>query len=192
VNTPARLDAVFEANRAALERFLRARLGNAADGEDVLQDLWLKVSRLDAGLIAEPLSYLYKMAENLAFDRRRSTARRANRDANWTKGQVDCFGGAAIDTQPSAERILLAREHLQRVNAAIDGLPERTAFAFRAARIDGVAQKQIAAQMGISLSAVEKHLQRGYRAIVDLQHRIDAEQESPQRLHLRGKDDGDG
>ncbi len=87
--------------------------------------------------------------------------------------------------------MLVARDQLRRVDAVLDTLPERTAFAFRAVRIDGVPQKQIAAEMGISLSAVEKHLQRGYRAVLDFKQRLDVEIDAPQRQWAEGIDDGD-
>ncbi len=180
------LASVFMTNRPALSRFLRARLRGEGDPEDILQDLWIKLDSVATGPISEPLAYLYRMAENLVLDRRRSAIRRTNRETEWTKGQIDGNIGMAIDGQPSAERTLLARDHLKRVNAALDALPERTAFAFRSVRIDGAPQKDIAIAMGVSLSAVEKHLQRAYRAVVEVQQRLDADNGMPQRLGGEG------
>jgi RNA polymerase sigma factor (sigma-70 family) len=169
------------ANRAALVRFVRARMRGEGDPEDLLQDLWLKLSAADVGPVAEPLAYLYRMAENLMLDRRRSAIRRNRREAEWTTGQVDSSLGLAIDTQPSVERVLLAREALRRVNALLDALPDRTAQTFRAVRIEGVPQKQIAHDLGISLSAVEKHLQRAYRVIFDARQILDADIDPSER-----------
>jgi RNA polymerase sigma factor (sigma-70 family) len=177
---------VFMANREALRRYLRARLRESGDPEDILQDLWVKLETLETGPVAEPLAYIYRMAENLVLDRRRSAARRTNRESEWTKGQINDSFGQAVDSQPDAERQLLARDRLRRVDGVLDCLPERTAFAFRSARIDGVPQKEIAASMGISLSAVEKHLQKAYRAVLDIQLRLDAEDTPPERLGMEG------
>ena len=185
------LEAIFLANRAALLRYLRVRLRGDGDGEDILQDLWLKLADIDASLITEPLAYLYRAAENLVLDRRRSAQRRNAREQEWTKGHIEGSIAAPRDAQPSADRLLVARDQLRRVDAVLDTLPERTAFAFRAVRIDGVPQKQIAAEMGISLSAVEKHLQRGYRAVLDLKQQLDVEIDAPQRQWAEGIDDGD-
>jgi RNA polymerase sigma-70 factor (ECF subfamily) len=44
-------------------------------------------------------------------------------------------------------------------------LGERTDYIFRRHRVEGIPQRDIAAELGISLSAVEKHLQRAYRAV---------------------------
>ena len=70
------LSAILLANRAALLRFLRAR-GAGTDGEDLLQDMWMKLQEKDIGPVADPLPYLYRMANNLMLDRYRSGARRA-------------------------------------------------------------------------------------------------------------------
>ncbi len=182
------LEAVFLANRPALARYARARFRGGGDAEDILQDLWLKLASIETGPVAEPLAYLYRMTENLVLDRRRSAVRRAAREKEWTSGQIEGAVDAPIDSAPDAERILLARDHLRRVDAALEQLPERTAIAFRAVRIDGTPQAEIAASMGISLSAVEKHLQKAYRAIMEIRQRLDADNDPSQRLVLQGRD----
>lgn len=169
------LEAVFLQNRAILGRYLRVRLRSEVEVEDALQDLWVKASAADAGPIAEPLAYLYRMADNLALDRRRSAARRAHRESEWTKGHGESVAANPVDVRPNAERILVARDHLRRVNAVLDELPERTAYAFRAVRLDGVPQKELATLMGITVSGVEKHLQRAYRAVMEVKKNLDVE-----------------
>jgi RNA polymerase sigma factor (sigma-70 family) len=176
----AGLEAIFMASRPMLLRFLRARLGDHHEAEDLLQDLWLKLRAIETGPIAEPRSYLFRMADNLVLDRRRSARRRARRDEAWTDAQ----SGVAIevDDRPSAERTLLARDELRKVERILNNLPERTAAAFRLFRIEGKPQKTIAADFGITVSAVEKHLQKAYRAVLAAQM-PDAEWEEGQRPH---------
>ena len=74
------LQKIFEDNREQLLRYLRAHgAGDAA--EDLLQDLWLKVTGSAQGPIASPRSYLFRAATNLMIDLRRSESqqqRRAN------------------------------------------------------------------------------------------------------------------
>ncbi len=160
------LEAVLLSNRAALLRFIRAR-GGPADAEDLLQELWLKLSAIPpAGPIADPLAYIYKIADNMMHDRRRATFRRERRETQWTEAEAGVITEASA--APSAERILSARDELARVAQCLAELGERTDHIFRRFRIDGASQKVIAAEQGISLSAVEKHLQRAYRAIIRL------------------------
>lgn len=165
------LEAVFMANRPALLRFLRAR-GGGDDAEDLLQELWMKASVMPAGPVAEPLAYLYRTANNLMLDRRRSQLRGARRDKDWS----DLAGGTVtgVSDAPSGERVLLARERLREVEAALSALGERTEFIFRRYRLEGQSQRDIAADLGISLSAVEKHLQKAYRAVLSLGRAGDA------------------
>jgi RNA polymerase sigma-70 factor (ECF subfamily) len=165
------IEAVFLLNREALLRFLRAR-GGAAEAEDLLQELWLKVSAARPEPVADPLAYLYRMANNLMLDRRRSALRSASRDHEYTDVHSPERGEAS--DVASAERIVSAREQLQAVEAALAALGDRTAAIFRRYRIDGVSQQDIAREMDISLSAVEKHLQKAYRALVEVRRRLDA------------------
>jgi RNA polymerase sigma-70 factor (ECF subfamily) len=158
------LEAVFFENRTLLLRFLRAR-GAGADAEDILQELWIRVSGLQAqGPIADPLSYIHRMADNLMHDRHRSAERRRQREAVW-----DTISGptlAGISDEPSAERALLARERLDQVESALEELSDRAQTIFRRFRLDGASHRIIAGEQGISVSAVEKQLQRAYRAIM--------------------------
>lgn len=154
------LTAVFMKERAMLLRLLAARLG-PDEAEDALQDLWLKLEGAASGPVAEPSAYLYRMANNLALDRRRAAQRRVARDSGW----ADVQPGAA--ELPDAERQLLSRERLAAVDAALAALPERVAQAFRLYRFEELPQRVVAERMGISVSAVEKLLHKAYRKIHD-------------------------
>jgi len=155
----AGLKAVFLTERPMLLRLLTARLRDADAAQDVLQDLWIRLESAASGPVADPAAYLFRMANNLAFDRRRSEARRTARDGAWLDIQSD-----AADF-PNAEDTLISRERLAAIEAAVARLPDRTAAIFRAYRFDGRSRKEIAAREGISVSAIEKHLHRAYKAI---------------------------
>jgi len=173
------LRAVLLEHRAALLRYFIARRVPPDEAEDILQDLVVKLESHASGPVAEPRAYLYRMAENLLFDRIRSEGRRRGREKAWVAAQA----GATLDAddRPSPEQAMIARERLALVSSALAALPERTLLAFRRYRIEGIPQRQIAAELGISLSAVEKHLQKAYQAVVEAQARLDADTHSPQR-----------
>ena len=169
------LQAVFMAQRPALLRFLRAR-GAGEDAEDLLQDLWMKLEGAPPAVpVAEPLAYLYRAADNLMLDRRRSAVRRIAREDAW--GEAADGAEPGVSDAPSAERVLSGRDELRRVQSALDALGERTSAIFRRHRVDGIGQRDIATESGISLSAVEKHLQKAYRALATLK----AESENPEQ-----------
>ncbi len=161
------LEAVFLENRMTLLRFLRARgAGDAA--EDCMQEVWIKASSGASGPIAEPLAYLYRTANNVMLDRRRAALRATRRDTAWSE--------AVDDIAPAeSEARLIARERLAAVASVLTALGDRTDAIFRRYRLEGASQRDIAAEFGISLSAVEKHLQKAYRALGDLKERLDAE-----------------
>ena len=183
---PDGLLAVFLSLRQDLARFLRARGAQSTEAEDLLQDLYLKLREGGIGPVAEPRAYLYRMANNLMLDLRRSGARRIRREEAWT--DVGANGERDTDPQPSAEEALLARERLKAVSDALAALPYRTQEVFRRYRLGDEQQKSIAADLAISVSAVEKHLQRAYRAVIDIRATIDADIVAPRR-HTGERDD---
>jgi len=156
------LKAVFVEQRAMLMRLMTARLGSAADAEDILQDLWLKLESLAEQPVDNPQAYLFRIAANLAADRRLSMARAVARDGLWLSAQPDA------DEFPDAEAVLLARERLRRVEDAMAAMPERMSAALRMFRVERRPQKEIAEALGITVSGVEKLLKRGYRQLFDL------------------------
>lgn len=174
--TEGGLRAVFLAERAMFLRLLVTRLGSIEEAEDALQDLWLKLGTVSGGPIAEPVSYLFRMANNIAVDRRRQAARRIDRDTGWLETRP------AAQEQPDAERALIARERLARVEATLAALPERVATAFRLYRFEGLPQKAIADRMGITVSGVEKLLHRAYRRIHLQRPSSGADAGRPERL----------
>ena len=165
------LGQVYLLNRPALLRFMRARgAGDAA--EDLLQELWMKASAGLAGPVRDPLPYLYRVANNLMLDRRRSELRQARRDHEWSG--ADEVGGEPAADAPTGEQTMIAQDELRLVEETLTSLGERTNGIFRRFRLDGASQRQIAEEEGISLSAVEKHLQKAYRALIELRRRLAA------------------
>jgi RNA polymerase sigma-70 factor (ECF subfamily) len=95
---------------------------------------------------------------NIYLDRLRERKRRERREADWTDIAVDRYGPEAADDAPSPAAVADSRQRLQRLLAAIDTLPPGTARIFRRHKIDGLGHAQVAAEFGISRSAVEKHM----------------------------------
>jgi len=160
------------ANRPALLRFLRAR-GAGEDCEDLLQDMWMKLEAKDLGPVADPLPYLYRMANNLMLDRYRSATRRERREQDWAEGA----GGVMADPSEDIaidERLIL-NERLEEARNVLRSLGPRVELVFRRFRIEGVGQRLIADELGVSLTTVEKDLQKAYRAMIALKRKMDTE-----------------
>jgi RNA polymerase sigma factor (sigma-70 family) len=162
------LQQVILNERGRLLRFLAAR-GAGDEAEGVLHDLWQRVAASPSEPIADSVSYLFRAAENLMRDRRRSSMSRARRQQEWHEVSVP-------ETEaPKGERALIAREQLRRVETALAELGPRADHVFRRYRLDGVGQAVIARELGVSLSSVEKDLQKAYRALAQLKVAFDAD-----------------
>ncbi len=155
---PALLSTYFE-QREAMRRFFLARLGPAADVEDLLQDLYLKVVGVDGtSEVREPRAYLYRLASNLVMDRWRSSRRAAARDAAWRDVAYVSGPTEDLDDAPSAETVVAGRERLAQLMTALDGLPDRTRTTFRLHKFDGLSYAEVARNLNVSKSTVEKHM----------------------------------
>lgn len=166
------LSEIFMANRPALLRFLRAR-GAGDDAEDLAQDMWMKLEAKDIGPVADPLPYLYRMANNLMLDRYRSATRRERREQDWSQDA----GGVMADPSeavPVDERLILTHR-LDEARATLRAFGPRVELVFRRFRIEGVGQREIAQELGVSLTTVEKDLQKAYRAMIALKQKFDTE-----------------
>ncbi|MCE7796370.1 RNA polymerase sigma factor [Sphingobium sufflavum] len=177
---PSGLAAHFLAHRPALIRLLTARLGHADEAEDVVQDMWFKLERTPTGPIADPGAYLFRMAANLATDRRLSALRRDRREGAWMEMQP------GDHDYPDSERQLLAADELRRVETILHDMPDRMRRALILFRVEQQPHRTIAETFGITVSGVEKLLRRGYRQLVDRMADGSADRASPCRLDDEG------
>jgi len=164
------LEGAFLANRDRLLRFLIARgAGDAA--EDLLQEVWLKVKAARPGPVASPLSYLYRMANMLMIDRYRTQRQAEKRDRDWTETMAGAAPG--ISDAPTPDRTIMAREQVRLVGQALEQLGPRASAIFRRHRVDGIPQRKVAEEFGVSLSTVESDLRAAYAALAELKERFD-------------------
>lgn len=152
--------AMLKDRRADLRRFLVARTGSEAEADDCLSELWIKVNSVRPGPIANPKSYLFQMANNLVLDRRREQQRRERRERSWTTDRYgsDAAKSEVADEAPDAEQLIVDREEAGRLADAIARLPVGAQRVLRRHKLDGLSHGEVAAELGISKSAVEKHM----------------------------------
>jgi RNA polymerase sigma-70 factor (ECF subfamily) len=145
--------------RADLVRFFTMRLRSAPAAEDLVQDIYVRLSSLEDPLeIQNPMAYLYRLGSNLMLDRLRGERRTANRDGAWLDSQTTRIGPHEISSEPSAEAAVAARQRLQLLTEALADLGPQTQRVFRMHKFEGLSHPEVAAALGISRSAVEKHM----------------------------------
>ncbi|PEQ14013.1 hypothetical protein B2G71_04965 [Novosphingobium sp. PC22D] len=154
----ASLASLFLAYRRELLAFLSRRLRDRQLAADMVQDVYLRLAeRGDARDYANGRAYLFRIATNLAIDHERRRTRLASVYAS------DAEAEAIADDKPDSERLLDARDRLDRVRAALAELPELTQQIVRLVRIEGHSYAQTARLLRISESSVQKHLAAGVR-----------------------------
>jgi RNA polymerase sigma factor (sigma-70 family) len=153
---PNRSQALAEVSRnhhAALVRFLALRTGSSEDAKEIVQEAYAKVLALDRpGTISFLAGYVWRIAVNLAIDRKRERALRE---------RFSRAASAAIEKQEySAEATAEARERLAIVEKAISELPSRCFEAFVLHVLNGLRFDEVGSEMGISGRMAKKHVAR--------------------------------
>ena len=163
---PPPLIAAYLRKRADLVRFFTLRTGSAAVAEDVVQDLFLKISETEAPAdLHSPEAYLYRVGSNLMLDRVKQRRRQTARDDRWNRERVG-DDPEPVGQDPPADEAVASRQRLQRLLAAVDRLPPQVATAFRLHKFDGLSHAEVAARMGVSRSSVEKYIMTALRTLV--------------------------
>lgn len=151
--------------RALLERrenlvlFLAARTRSMALAEDLVQELYLKVSAMEPGMeIRAPVPLLYRMATNLMVDHVRTTQRAVRRETQWRQDTRPTLGGEDVVGEPAADLAIIGRERARQLAEAVAALPPQMGRAFQLNKLQGLTQAQTADAMGISRKMVEQHI----------------------------------
>jgi RNA polymerase sigma factor (sigma-70 family) len=147
------LDNLSRRFRSALCRYFEKRGFHGADAEDAVQDVFIRLSqRAGVARIDNIDGYLFETAASVVVDHfRRATVRH--------RGEHDEYDEAVhAPAAPSIEREHIARDELAQMVTALRELPERTRNALLLARLEGLSHGEIAHRLGISASAVEKHI----------------------------------
>ena len=162
-STSDRTDALarrFELSRTLLLSWFRRRLGDPVEAEDLVQESFLRLAQRDPEEeVAHMEGYLYRTAASVLIDWAR---RRAVRHVGGHV-PIDMAGDPANDDD--VHMAVASRQVLADVAVVLAGLPERTRTVFVLRRMEGMRHKEIAVRLGISVSAVEKHVARAAEAL---------------------------
>lgn len=167
------LTAVYLEQRPALLRFLSARLRNPDRAEDVLQDLYLKLSKSNLpAIIDNPSGFVFRMASNLSLDHIRKNKRARLRDQAWSDLNVEKIGNEFQSDTPNADDALIAKERLAALKNRLKTLSPKAREAFERHKFEGQPYKQIAREMDISIGTVGKHLGKALKHIMSTENGV--------------------
>jgi RNA polymerase sigma-70 factor (ECF subfamily) len=179
----------FEAQRPYLRRLAYGTLGSLAEADDVVQDAWLRLQRVDAGEIRDLSGWLTTVVGRLALDALGSARSRRERYAGpwlpepFVEGGVEevALAGAGSTScelgEDPAERVSIDERVTMALLVVLERLspPERTAFVLH--DVFGLPFEEVAEVVGRTLSAVRQLASRARRHVDDGTPRFPATRE---------------
>ena len=159
-----------------LRRFIRKRVADAADAEDILQDVFFEL--VEAERLMKPIeqvgAWLFRVARNRIAD----LFRKRKPDASTSQPVATAEDGEELvfeDLLPSADAGPEARYArqllLEELGAALDELPDEQRYVFVAHELEGRSFKALAAETGLSINTL---LARKRYAVLRLRRRLQA------------------
>ena len=142
-----------------LKRVSQRTRGHA--GEDSVQTAFLHLQRYQGShAVRNPAAFLVQSAVNAWRDEYRHNNFLQKTDLG--DGVAELESGA-----PLQDDVIIARERLKRICAGLEHLPARTREVFLLHRVEEMKCKEIASHLGISQSAVEKHIAKALRFLTE-------------------------
>lgn len=176
VEQDQRVSEAIDRDQHRLRNFIRSRVADREDAEDVLQDVFYEL--VEAYRIMKPIeqvtAWLFRVARNRITD----LFRRKNREALRNEQATVTEEGETLpleewlpspDAGPDAE---YARNVLlEELEAALDELPDEQREVFIAHELMGYSFKEIAAETGLGVNTL---LSRKHYAVLQLRERLQA------------------
>ena len=145
--------AVIEAQGTRLRRYLRSRLANEADAQDLAQEAYLRLLRVsDPKLIRDPVAYLFRIARNLVHELYMSMPPGTTESIDDVELAEQCM---------SVEALAESMQQMEWLEEVMAHLSPRCRAAIVMHRRDGMTYKEIAKALGVSTAMVKKYLSQG-------------------------------
>jgi RNA polymerase sigma factor (sigma-70 family) len=154
-----------------LKSFIRRRVSNREDAEDILQDVfWQLIKTVETNPIEQVAGWLYRVARNMMINNGKK-----KQEERLPAGQ----GGDILnefstilfnDDNPTPETEYLRSLVWQELEAALAGLPPEQREAFELTELDGLPVKEVANTVGISVNTL---LSRKHYAVKHLRKRLE-------------------
>ncbi|SEM46990.1 RNA polymerase sigma-70 factor [Streptacidiphilus jiangxiensis] len=179
VRDQSEAERAFAEHRRLLQGVAYRVLGSVADAEDVVQDAWLRWSRVDAATVDDPEGYLVRTATRLAIDRLRSAqVRRESYVGPWLPEPM-------LTSRDIADDVALADSVSTAMLLVLEALSpvERAVFVLREAF--GYSHAEIAGFVGREEATVRQISSRARKSVEARRHRYDTDQATRQRATER-------
>lgn len=169
--TQLQFNNVFLAQRGVLLRTLQRMVSNHSIAEDLLQETYLRVTHaLSERSIDHLEPFVYQTARNLALDHLRSRrihARTMVDDAPLSDVESVVAPHAALEDATHSERLL------EGLSKSLGQLSQRQQRIFTLSRLNGCSYTEIARQLDVSPSTVQKELKLIMAICIGVATRLD-------------------
>ena len=159
---------LVERHHRRLLRVCERLLGDREEARDAVQEVLLRVLHKAGGFRPRALvsTWLYRIAVNHCLNvlRRRRIVRMLSLTATNEAGEEE-RALDPVEERPGPQRELVARREWRHVQRAIAALPPGQRAVLVLVRLEGLAYKEVAETLGITLGAVESRLVRAMRAL---------------------------
>jgi RNA polymerase sigma factor (sigma-70 family) len=168
-----RISEVIQRERRRLLHFIRRRVDDRGDAEDILQDVFFEL--IEADRLMRPIeqvgAWLYRVARNRIIDRFRK--RRADIEVPLNASEPDALQLEDLLPSPDAgpEALYARSVLLEELSEALEELPEEQRDVFVAHEMEGRSFKQLASETGLSVNTL---LSRKHYAVLHLRRRLQA------------------
>lgn len=156
------MEALNRSFHVTLVRYFERRVNEREEVEDLVQQVFERLlKRGGVADLEEVKGYVFQTASTVLIDYLRVRRSHFSDDHEL----FDKASHGDVDFSP--EHVLLERERLAQATAILLELPERTRMIFVLRRLEGMKYLDIAARIGISVSAVEKHMERAVERLTE-------------------------
>jgi RNA polymerase sigma factor (sigma-70 family) len=173
VQQDQQISEAIERERPRLRNFIRRRVPDQSDAEDILQEVFSEL--VEAYRMMKPLeqvtAWLFRVARNRITDLFRSKKREASTEAAVTTEDGETLQWEDLLPAPDAgpESAYARSVLLEEMDAALDELPEEQREVFVAHEFLGYSFKELAEQTGVSVNTL---LSRKHYAVLHLRERL--------------------
>jgi RNA polymerase sigma factor (sigma-70 family) len=149
--------------RPALVKYFKRKSGSAVEAEDLAQDVLVRaLTHANWKTISEAKGYIFRTAVNRWRDRHRRTLT-GGVSVALDEEEIDELG-----TQNPPECVLIVREELNQIARALEDMNERTRTVLMLVKLEQMKISNVADMLGLSTSAVNKHLAKGIARLAEL------------------------
>jgi len=171
-----RISEVVKLERARLKNFIRRRVPDERDAEDILQDVFYEL--VEAYRMMKPIervsAWLYRVARNRITDlfRKKRPETLASEPAEFTEDGESLQLEDLLPSPDEGPEAAYARGVLlDELDAALDELPEEQRQVFVAHEMEGRSFKELAQATGLNVNTL---VLRKHYAVVRLRERLEA------------------